>query len=458
MSRRPAPVETPVALTIAGSDSGGGAGIQADLKAMAARGTYPTSVITSVIAQHTRGVERSFTLPVSEITAQYAAVVDDFDVQAAKTGMLAAAPVVESLTDRLAEADFPLVVDPVMVATSGDRLLTENAESAYEGLIAHAALVTPNRDEAEVLTGIEPDTLDAASAAGEALLAMGADAALVKGGHAVDDGSDETMTDLLVTPEGQQRFDQQRVASPDTHGSGCTLSAAITAGLAAGHSLEAAVDDAVAAIQRAIRYPLDVGEGRAPVHHLAGLRNRAARAATAEAVRSLRDEIADVPVGPILAEVGMNVVGATPYAERVEETAAVEGRITKTLDGVATHRPVRFGASSHVARVLLAAREHDPYLRFAVNVRHTDATGTRLSNLSGPVGRFDRGAEPEDADTMDWGTDAAFRNCDGTPVAVVDDGAFGKEPMIRLLARDAETLLAHLRVLCDTESDHRQDM
>ncbi|MFB6221263.1 MAG: bifunctional hydroxymethylpyrimidine kinase/phosphomethylpyrimidine kinase [Halolamina sp.] len=444
MSRRPAPVSKPVALTIAGSDSGGGAGIQADIKTMAAFGVYPTSVVTSVTAQNTRGVERSFTLPVPETTAQYEAVVDDFDVQAAKTGMLAAAPVVEAVTDRVADAEFPLVVDPVMVATSGDRLLTVNGEAAYEDLLSHAALVTPNRDEVAVLTGITPDDLDAAEAAGEELLEMGADAALIKGGH--DEG--ETVTDLLVTPETTRRYDHPRVDSTETHGSGCTLSAAITAGLAAGLSLEAAVEDAVAAIERAIRYPLAVGAGRGPVHHLAELRNRAARDATAEAVRTLRDGVTSLPVRPVLAEVGMNVVGATPYAEAVDETAAVEGRLTKTVDGITSDRPVRFGASSHVARVLLAAREHDPDLRFALNVKHDAATGGRLSELSGPVGRFDRRDEPEDADTMDWGTDHAFRNCDGTPAAVVDEGAVGKEPMIRLLASDADTLLADLRVLC----------
>ena len=444
MSRRPAPVDQPVALTIAGSDSGGGAGIQADIKTMAGMGVYPTSVVTSVTAQHTRGVERSFTLPVPETTAQYDAVVDDFEVGAAKTGMLAAAPVVEAITNRVADAEFPLVVDPVMVATSGDRLLTVDGEAAYEELVAHAALVTPNRDEAEVLTGITADNLDAAEAAGEELLAMGADAALVKGGH---DDSD-TVTDLFVTQEGTTRFDHPRVDSSATHGSGCTLSAAITAGLAAGLPVETAVDDAVEAIERAIRYPLDVGGGRGPVNHLAGLRNRAARDATAEAVRTLRDEIADLPVRSVVAEVGMNVAGATPYAEGVGETAAVEGRITKSLDGVAADRPVRFGASSHIARVLLAAREHDPTLRFALNVKHDDATSDRLSRLSGPVGRFDRADEPTHADTMDWGTDEAFRTCDGTPAAVVDDGAFGKEPMIRLLAADSATLLSDLRVLC----------
>lgn len=458
--RRPAPVSKPVALTVAGSDSGGGAGIQADIQTMAAAGAFPTTAITSVTAQHTRGVESSFTLPVAEVEAQFDAVVDDFDVRAAKTGMLAEAAVVEAVTDRVAAADFPVVVDPVMVATSGDRLLTPAGEEAYEALVAEAVLVTPNREEAAVLTDVDSEGLrssgnraeagdtDAVREAGERLRELGADAVLVKGGHA--DG--ETVTDVLVTADGVRTFEHPRVDTAATHGSGCTLSAAIAARLAVGDDLETAVEAGVDLVTRAVRYPLDVGKGPGAVHGLAGLRNDAAREETAEAVRRVVDRLAgETALRELVPEVGLNVVGATPYAESVGETAAVEGRITRTLDGVTTGRPVRFGASSHVARVLLAAREFEPRYRFAANVRHDDRTAARLRDLDGPVGRFERADEPDVADTMDWGTERAFATTEGAPVAVVDDGAVGKEAMIRVLARDPEELVERMAALAGTE-------
>ena len=441
MSRLPAPDRRPVALTIAGSDSGGGAGIQADLKTMEAHGAFGTSVITSITAQNTRGVQRVFTLPIEEIEAQYDAVADDFDVRAAKTGMLAEAPTIERVTERMAGFDAPLVVDPVMVAASGDRLLEPAGEQAYGALIRESTLVTPNADEAAVLTGIEPVDVETAREAGEALVDDGATAALVKGGHV--DG--ETVRDVLVTADGVAEFAHPRIDTEATHGSGCTLSSAIAAQLAGGAPLELAVERSVEFTARAVRYGLDVGEGPGSVHHLVGLRERAAREPTAEAVERVVRTFVDADVSRLVPEVGMNVVGATPYAETVAETAAVEGRITRTMSGVNPNRGVRFGASSHVARFLLSIRECDPSVRFAVDCRFDDEIEAALTALDGPVGEFDRAAEPpevkaEEGSTMGWGAREAFEAVDGTPVAVIDRGEVGKEAIVKLLADDAETL------------------
>jgi hydroxymethylpyrimidine kinase/phosphomethylpyrimidine kinase len=381
----------PVALTIAGSDSGGGAGIQADLKTMEAHGVFGTSAITSVTAQNTRGVEGSFTLPVADIEAQCAAVLSDFDVRAVKTGMLAEAPVVRSVAAQVAELDVPVVVDPVMVATSGDRLLDTDGEEAYADLFEYATLVTPNADEAEVLTDVEPIDDESAMAAGEALLELGGDAALVKGGHVPG----ETVRDVLVTDDGATVFEHPRIDTDATHGSGCTLASAIAARLALGDDLETAVAGATDFMERAVRYAADVGEGPGAVHHLAELQNWAAQNETAEAVERVVQSFVRRDVSALVPEVGMNVVGATPYAENVGETAAVEGRITRTLSGVNPNRGVRFGASSHVARFLLSAREFDSNLRFAVNCRFDADVEDALSTLSGEVAEFDRDAEPE---------------------------------------------------------------
>ncbi len=441
-SRTPAPDSRPVGLTVAGSDSGGGAGIQADIRTMAAHGVFPTSVVTSITAQHTRGVERSFSLPPAEILAQFDAVEADFDLGAAKTGMLAEAPIVDAVAERAAGFDAPLIVDPVMVATAGDRLLTREGERAYEDLLAEATLVTPNRDEAAVLTGIEPTDPVAAREAGQQLLAMGADAALVKGGH----GDGDSLVDVLVTGEDSQAFDHPHVATDATHGSGCALSAAITARLATGEDLQPAVEHAIQFMQRAIRYPLDVGQGAGVVNPMVEVRDRAEREVVAAEVAALVDDLIDRDAEALLPEVGMNVVGATPYAESVAETLAVEGRIRRTLDGVAVARGVRAGASSHMARFLLSAREFVPQFQFAANVCNDEATRSGLAALDGSVATTDRTQEPADASTMNWSAREVYGDLedDEPPVAVTDGGDLGKEPMIRLLARDAETLADRL--------------
>jgi hydroxymethylpyrimidine kinase / phosphomethylpyrimidine kinase / thiamine-phosphate diphosphorylase len=433
--RTPAPDARPVALTIAGSDSGGGAGIQADLATMTAHGAFGTSAITAVTAQHTRGVESSFVLPVEEVEAQLAAVTDDFDVGAAKTGMLATPEIVRLVTDRASEFEFPLVVDPVMVATSGDRLLEPAAETAYEDLLAEATLATPNADEAEVLSGISVDDGERAREAGEAILETGVDAVLVKGGHI----SGKTVRDRLITGEGVETFEHARIDTEATHGSGCTLAAAIAARLARGEPLEPAVEGATEFLARAVRYHYDVGRGPGAVNHAVELRNAAAREPTAEAVQSIVSRLVDHDVSRLVPEVGMTVVGATPAAESVAETAAVEGRITRTLDGVHPNRGVRFGASTHLASFLLTVRESVPERRFAANCRLDEEIETALSALGWDTVELEAGGalEPRITDR------------ETPPTAVIEPADVGREGAVKLLAESSDSLTDRLLELCD---------
>jgi len=450
MTRQAAPVSPPVVLTIAGSDSGGGAGIQADLKTVEACGGFGTSAITSVTAQNTTGVESTHVLPTAEIDAQCRAVTDDFDVAAVKTGMLATAEVVELVTERVRETDAPAVVDPVMVAASGDRLLAEAAESAYEELIAEATLVTPNADEAAVLTGVDPDDEGEARAAGEALVEMGADAALVKGGHMLDgDEIDGDVVDVLVTGDSVETFRHPRVETEATHGSGCTLSSAIATHLAHGEDIVDAVGAGIDLLARAVRYNLDVGEGPGAVHHLVETRDRAASEAAVDAVAGVVDALVDRDIAALVPEVGTNVAGATPYAERPGEAAAVEGRITRTLSGARPSRGVRVGASTHVARVLLAAREADPDLRFAADCRYDDAVATALDTLDAPVAAFGPAEGGAGDSAVERGVERAFASVEGTPAAVVNEGGHGAEPLVFLLATTADELVARTETVLD---------
>ncbi len=254
-----------IALTIAGSDSGGGAGIQADLKTFHQFGVYGTSAIVAVTAQNTVGVRAFSTVPEDIVSSQLAALAEDLPPAAIKTGMLGTASMTRLVAERIREYGWRCVtVDPVLAASSGDRLLTLEAESVIrEQLLPLAALVTPNLDEAEMLTGFEVRTPDAMKAAGNRLLEMGARAVLVKGGHLAG----EEMVDLLIAPGAIRRFSHPRIDTTSTHGTGCTLSAAITAGLALGRSLERSVEDALDYVHRAIRQSTRIGAGHGPLNH-----------------------------------------------------------------------------------------------------------------------------------------------------------------------------------------------
>ncbi len=267
----------PVALTIAGSDSGGGAGIQADLKAMEANGVFGASALAAVTAQNTEEVSRAHDLPPSLVAAQIDAVVDDMDVQAAKTGMLSAPPIIETVADRVATHDLrPFVVDPVMISKTGFKLLQDEAiDTLVNDLLPLATLVTPNVHEAEHLTDVEIDTPDDLRAAGAALLEYGPDAVLVKGGHL--SGADDAV-DVLVDGETGRRFQAPRIDTEHTHGTGCTYASAIAAHLAKGHDLGAAVDRAKRYVTGAIRHALPLGHGRGPTNHFFHLDPEAALA------------------------------------------------------------------------------------------------------------------------------------------------------------------------------------
>jgi hydroxymethylpyrimidine/phosphomethylpyrimidine kinase len=254
-----------VALTIAGSDSGAGAGIQADLKTFAAHGVYGTCAITAVTAQNSLGVTMAEALPADLVTAQIEAVVSDFGVHAAKTGMLANAAIVEAVSAAVRDLEIPLlVVDPVMIAKSGDRLLDDEALGALKTeLISLAFLVTPNIPEAESLTNIEIRTDADRREAALRIVDMGASAVVIKGGHLPSDD----ITDLLLCEGEFVEFRQSRVPGRHTHGTGCTFAAAITSHLAQGHDLRTALPAAQKYVAGAIGHGPDLGRGHGPLGH-----------------------------------------------------------------------------------------------------------------------------------------------------------------------------------------------
>ena len=265
----------PIALTIAGSDSSGGAGIQADLKTFTALGTYGASVLTAITAQNTTGVQAVEVLPAAFVLAQMASVLDDLDVRAIKTGMLANTAIVQAVAGRLRGISIPVVVDPVMVATSGDSLISEDAIAAVRSdLVPLATLITPNLPEAACLLGCRQARDEAEmTTQAMALLRLGCRAVLVKGGH----GAGDEAVDMLCDASGVTRLARPRIATRNTHGTGCTLSAAIAAGMARGVPLGVAVAQAKDYLWMALQTAdaLGVGRGSGPVNHMHGLERSA---------------------------------------------------------------------------------------------------------------------------------------------------------------------------------------
>ena len=437
----------PVALTVAGTDSGGGAGVAADLKTMAARGAFGSAAVTTVTAQNTVGVDSAHPVPPEEVAAQIRSVVSDLPVAAAKTGMLGDADRVEAVAEALPEA-LPLVVDPVVVAASGARLLDgAGVDALRDRLIERAAVVTPNAPEAELLTGREVATPEDALEAARTLRAAGAETALVTGGH-LDPGPGDGVVDAFAGRGGAVRFERDRVDTAATHGTGCTLSAAIAADLAAGAAPREAVAGAESSLDRTLSRGLPYGEGPGPVNHLGATRTDAATPDACARLRAAlgRLERAGSPVASVVTEVGTNVALAPAGALEPAEIVAVEGRLRATGGGVRAAGGVARGASDHLARLLSGVREVDPGTRAVANVRPTEAAVHRLA-ARGDVVRLDRREEPADAaGTMDWTAATAMADRACAPIAIVDDGAHGKEPMARVFGNSAATVVDRVLV------------
>ncbi len=257
--------QQPIALTIAGSDSGAGAGVQADLKTFASLGVYGVTAITAITSQNTIGVHDSIELPVSIIESQIDALMSDFQPLAVKTGMLSSAQIVESVVSKIQEHRMGnLIVDPVMIAKGGDRLLNENAVDALiKLLIPLSLIITPNAHEAEVLSHIKIHSLEDAQRAAEVIHNLGARNVVVKGGHFGDDA-----TDVLFDGSEYFTFSTGRVTTSSTHGTGCTFSSAIAAGVASGKSIYESVSIAKKYVYQAISNAVPIGQGYGPLNHL----------------------------------------------------------------------------------------------------------------------------------------------------------------------------------------------
>ncbi len=441
-------MNVPHILTIAGSDSGGGAGIQADLKTISMLGAYGLSVVTALTAQNTCGVTGIDAPPAQFVALQLKTVLDDITIHSAKTGMLFSASIIKAVAPFLAKKTYPLVVDPVCVSQSGHKLLEDDAvRSMADRIIPLADLLTPNIPEAELFTGMSIRSPEDACRAGEKLLELGPRAVLVKGGHL----DSVTATDWLVCP-GQKPLPlmQPRIDTKNNHGTGCTLSAAAATFLGQGLELTQSVRKAQQYLNLALRTSFNPGRGCGPVNHLAPLfKDRARPQVLDDLARSVARLAAMPGLAGLVPEVRMNMALALPFADCIDDVAAYSGRITCTRRGeVIPAGCPEFGASSHMAKVVLAARRVNPDISCALNIRFSDAIIEALDAIGVVAAWFDRADEPSylkerEGSSLEWGTfDALSRHEEPTAVrAVCDRGEVGKEPIVRILAEDSDRLL-----------------
>jgi hydroxymethylpyrimidine kinase/phosphomethylpyrimidine kinase len=443
-------MEKKVALSIAGSDSSAGAGIQADLKSFSYLGIHGVTALTCITAQNTQQVKSIYKVPVDVIEKQIDSLFDDCSIAAVKTGMLNDEEIVKVVAKKLSEYHMKPVVDPVMVATSGDTLAHHTfVASLKQHLLPRSLMVTVNIPEACALADMEIKTQNDVQQACKKIFALGPEYVLLKGGHLPDD----LITDTIYDGKQFHTFTLPKIPNKKAHGSGCTLSALITGFLALGESPVDAVEKAKYIVWGMIQQGYSPGKGSDVLNHSSAIqipplvRSNEKFLVWLELKTGIETMISILPSGYI-PEVGMNYAYALPNAKTRNDVCAVDGRITKHKERPALCGTIDFGVSKHVAAIVLAAMSFDTTIRSAMNIRYSQKTVDLCKNIDFTVGSFDRKDEPLTApSTMEWGTKHAITKFGRVPDIIYDTGSVGKEPMIRVLGKNPKDVLFKIQKL-----------
>jgi hydroxymethylpyrimidine kinase/phosphomethylpyrimidine kinase len=425
-------LKTPIVMTIAGSDSGGGAGIAADLKTFAAFGVHGTCAITSVTAQNTTGVLNTFDLAPEAVAGQIEAICTDMDIEWAKTGMLASSEIVKEVAKQVKKHSLSIVLDPVMAAEAGGDLLRKEALSVLmDELLPLCKVTTPNASEASALAGILVKTHEDAKIAARKIADLGVEAVIVTGGH-ID------ATDLLYEPDsGTFTRISGTFVRGGTHGSGCTYSASVTACLACGNNLDTASRKAKAFVEQAIMRSVPVGKGVGPVNPLGETLEEKDRYMVLQDIKKAVSILEDSPEFiDLIPEVGCDIAMAIPGARSYDDIATIEGGIVKYRGKANPLGCVNFGASRHIAEIIFAALRENPDIRAALNLKYSEEILETCRKMGLEISPFNRAEEPEDANTVDRRTSEVIKKCRGMPELIYDIGGMRKEPMIGLLGTD----------------------
>ncbi len=444
-------------LIIAGSDPGAGAGLQQDLKTATLLGAYGLTVATALTVQNSRGLHAVHPVSPEIVAAQLDSILQDFPIHAIKIGMLATAANLRAVAERLrewlggglgegAEAHRPLapspnhppiILDPVLAAGQGGELLEAGAvEVMVRELFPLATVLTPNVPEAARLTGMLIETPAQLEEAARRLQTQGPQWVLAKGGHLPGEP-----VDILTDGRNAWHLPGKRLEAPHTHGSGCLLASALAAHLALGRSVPEAVTEARGLVREALRHGLPLGQGVGPVNPYASFAREAARFQVLQDLEAAGARLLREDISPLIPEVMSNLAYALPYPRGPEDVAAFPGRILKTPQGTFIPLPPAFGASRHLARIVLTVRERFPRLRAAMNLRQVEGVEKLAENLHLRVATFDRAQEPpevkaKEGGTLAWGVASVLDRLEPwepPPDLIYDRGEVGKEPMLRIL-------------------------
>ncbi|HLZ18809.1 MAG TPA: bifunctional hydroxymethylpyrimidine kinase/phosphomethylpyrimidine kinase [Smithellaceae bacterium] len=438
-------------LCIGGSDSGGGAGIQADLKAVHACGGYGTSVITALTAQNTRGVQDIFPVPPKFVAAQLDAVLSDIGADAVKTGMLMTAGAVNAVVSKIEQYRLKnVVVDPVMIAKGGRTMMQEAArQTIIKKLLPLTWIVTPNIPEAESLAQVKIRSITAMKKAAAVILDLGVKNVVIKGGH-LPGRKLSGSTDILYDGKKYYTFSADWIETKNTHGTGCTYASALAAGLAQGKSIFQAVEQAKAMVTRSIEQSLCLGHGHGPVNFTA---DEVAQNECLHGLQAAMNILTEASCGQLIPEVQSNLVYAEAGASQESQVAGFPGRIIRFRDGVRVLANPEFGASQHIAHIVLTVLKHDSSHRSAMNIKYSEKIIDVCRRIGFAVERFDRADEPaenknREGFSLEWGVNSVLARTRMIPDIIYDRGGWGKEPMVRVLGRNpVEVVHKVLRIL-----------
>ena len=423
------------ALTIAGSDTSSGAGIQADLRIFSTLHVYGTSVITAVTAQNTRGIDRIRAIEPSMVKAQISAILNDIDLDAIKIGMVYNREIIHAIASMLKDQGIPLILDPIFKAGTGAILLRNDAyESFVKKLVPMSDVITPNLMEAERLANMKIHNADEARITAKKIAALGAKNVIVKGGHMQGRYS----TDILYYNKKFLEFTNERVRNEELHGAGCAFSAALTAEIAKGKDIVGATKGANEFVNTAIVNALKIGKGIKVCSFVPTIPTNNLLLALHKAICIIED--AD-GFGALIPESQSNIVYAKANAKSMDDIAAVNGRIVKIGKKAKAASGVGFGASKHVASAVLAIMHYDKTIRSAINIKYNENIITICKSLDLKVSNYDRRNEPEEIKSKEgmsvkWGIEQAVSKVNVVPDIIYHLGDWGKEPMVLVFGKN----------------------
>ncbi len=426
------------ALTIAGSDSIGGAGIQADIKAMGSLGVHACAVVTAVTAQNTTAVERIYPMPVDMVQDQLEAVLKDVDIKAIKTGMLYSAEIVETVADVLEDHEMPLIIDPVMVAGVGDSLATKDlARAIKRDLMPLCELITPNRHEAEILAGMPIRTEDDATLACE-LIGKEGSSVLLKGGHFTG----KNVTDYLYLSSEFTRMEYPRLERAG-HGGGCTLSSFITANMAKGMDIINAVMRSRELIQKSIASMYVIGEGDKVVNPMVKTQDDSVKFGILDAIDTAADQIVDMLPQDYVPALGTNIAYSLPNPAGPEDIAAIENRITFHNGSLRKNGKAKYGSAEHASYLLLSVIKFNPELRSTMNIEYSEELRDIIEEVGLDILDLDR-KKYKDLRLGEL-TTATVKEYGYVPDVFIDRES-GKKNNIRILGKNPDDVLSKLRL------------